>query len=173
MNKPSIRIIPLRSDFLEKVRAYGIDDQNQPVVRSFAKGGEPCRDVLRCAMHGEEIILASYCPFTQAGPYKEYGPVFVLAKHSHESVDMYRLPLPIGGVDSITKAKDSNDRTPYLGDNFILKGYSSDEWIIDAKLATPLTVDSIITAFLEKPEITFVMARYTAFGCYSFCFERE
>ena len=67
------QITPIRKDFLIKVRESGIDDQNQPIVHFIAEGGEPCRDVLRRAVAGEELILASYCPFSKPGPFKEYG----------------------------------------------------------------------------------------------------
>lgn len=62
-----IAIRPIKEDFLLKVREASLDDQNQKVVRLTAAGGEPCRDVLRRAKPGEELILASYCPFTVAG----------------------------------------------------------------------------------------------------------
>jgi hypothetical protein len=73
-----IRIVPICSAFLQRARA-GIDDLGQPVERHLAAGGEPLRDALRRAVPGEAILLASHCPFTLAGPYREYGPVFVSA----------------------------------------------------------------------------------------------
>ena len=81
------QITPIRNDFLIKVRESSIDDQTQPIVHIIANGGEPCRDVLRRAVAGEELILASYCPFSKPGPFKEYGAVFVLANQSDESVN--------------------------------------------------------------------------------------
>lgn len=173
MKIPPFKIIPLRAGFLEKVRKQGIDDQNQSVEFSIAAGGEPCRDVMRVALPGERIILASYCPFTHSGPYKEYGPVFLLAQTSDENPDMQRLPMYLPGEQDISKEDDPNYYGPYLGENFILKGYSNDERIVDAKLATPQSAYNIISAFFERPDITFVMARYTAFGCYSLRLERQ
>ncbi len=169
MKTQSIKIIPLRADFLNKVRRYGIDDQNQPVERLFAKGGEACRDVLRAAKPNESIILASYCPFTKTGPYKEYGPVFVLADDHNEKFDSSRLPLP---VTTNVKKEDEESIDNYLNESFVLKGYCQSERIVDAQVATSETAQTIITSFFENDEIDFVMARYTAFGCYSFRVER-
>ena len=80
----TIAAIPTR--FLQRVRTEGLDDQGQAVKRVIAQGGEPCRDVLRRATAGEELILASFTPFSKPGPYKEYGPIFVLAQSADEAV---------------------------------------------------------------------------------------
>lgn len=156
-----IAIRPIREDFLLKVRNAGLDDQNQKVVRLVASGGEPCRDVLRRAMPGEELILASYCPFSVAGPYKEYGAVFVLAKPSGESVDYRSLPLPKGLP------------TDYLRDQpFVLRAYSKDEVIVTAELLEPASAHEVITRMFEDSQVEFILARYAAYGCYSFRIER-
>jgi len=154
------QIIPMRSDFLKKVRRLGLDDQGQAVEFLKAVGGEPCRDVLRRAKAGEMLILASYCPFIKAGPYKEYGPVFILANESDELVDYSNLPLPKG------------EETDYLGDTFVLKAYCENERILDAVLSSPVDAESDLAGLLSNKAVSFVMARYAAYGCYSFCVER-
>ncbi|KAF7781624.1 hypothetical protein PRUB_b0909 [Pseudoalteromonas rubra] len=154
------KIVPVRSDFLDKVRNVGIDDQNQPVEVLLAKGGEPCRDVLRGAKAGEELILASYCPFTKTGPYKEYGPIFVLANAKSQEFDVNKLPLPNGSA------------TDYLGHTFVLRAYCENERILDAKLSSPEQAESDLEAFLTNEKVSFIIARYAAYGCYSFRVER-
>ncbi len=156
-----IKIIPIRTDFLMKVRNANLDDQNQKVARMKAKGGEPCRDVLRGAKVGEELILASYCPFSVAGPYKEYGPVFVLANPSAEPVNWSELPLP----------KDLP--TDYLGSRFVLRAYSRDEWVVRAELVTPQNVGEILENMLRQDAVAFVLARFAAAGCYGFRIEAD
>src|SRR5690348_515654 len=114
----TISIPPLPDDFLQRARIAATDDQGQPVKRVVATGGEPCRDVLRRAREGEELILASFSPFKLAGPYKEYGPVFLLANPSNEPVVRDTLPL--------------NEATPYLREQFVIRAYSAAEEIVDA-----------------------------------------
>ena len=150
------KVIPLRADFLDKIRNVGIDDQNQSVEKFIAAGGEPCRDVLRGAKPNEKLIAASYCPFTKPGPYKEYGPVFVLENQGDERFDETKIPLPVG------------DETDYLGNIFVLKAYCKDERILDAKLSTPEEAISILTDLFSNNDVKFVIARYAAYGCYSF-----
>ena len=157
-----IVIRSIRKDFLLKVRDAGLDDQHQKIVRIIASGGEPCRDVLRRAMPDEELILASYCPFTVAGPYKEYGPVFVLASPSIEFVDYQSLPLPKGS------------QTDYLRDQpFVLRAYSKAENIVAAELLEPSSAQEVLRKMFENSQVEFVLARYAAYGCYSFRIERE
>ena len=55
----ALRVVPIRASFVERARREGLDDQNQPVERHIAEGGEPCRDALRRARPGEALILAS------------------------------------------------------------------------------------------------------------------
>jgi len=152
-----IRIVPLSDTFLARVRA-GTDDQGQPVERHAAQGGEPLRDCLRRAVPGEAILLASYCPFTVAGPYKENGPVFVsAAPQATPRLDA----LPVGGEQ------------PYLGASFVLRAYSADERIVDAALSTPSSAVRDLDAFLGRNDVAFVLARFAAYGCYALRIKRH
>jgi hypothetical protein len=151
------RIIPLPLAYLEKVRA-GVDDLGQPVERLIAEGGEPLRDCLRRALPGEAIILASYCPFTQAGPFREYGPVFVSSAGGEApALDV----LPLRGEPA------------YLGASFVLRAYSRDERIVDARLSSPQAAQADLDAFFARSEVAFVLARFTTYGCYALRMERR
>ncbi len=159
-NNQAYKIVAINTRFIEQVRNQQIDDQNQPVEFSMAKGGEPCRDVLRPAKPNEKIILASYCPFTRAGPYKEYGPVYLLAE---DIKSVRETPLSISQLVA----------EGYLGEVFVLKAYSFSQRIIDAKLAYPHSAEEIIEALFSNESVDFVMVRYAAFGCYSLRIERQ
>ena len=160
MSSPSllpIRIVALSDTFLARVRA-GTDDQGQPVERHIAQGGEPLRDCLRRAVPGEAILLASYCPFTVAGPYKEYGPVFVSASPQPAP---RRDALPVDGEQ------------PYLGASFVLRAYSREERIVDAVLTTASAAARDLDVFLARDDVAFVLARFAAYGCYALRVERR
>lgn len=149
------KIIPLPSRFLARVRDQQLDDLDQAVEISYANGGEPCRDVLRPAKVGEKIILASYCPFSLTSPYKEYGPIFILANNVKHKSDITML--------SLTRLL-KND---YLPDSFIIRAYSIQERIIDAKVTTKDTVHNDLIDLLSNPNAAFVLVRYAAYGCYA------
>jgi hypothetical protein len=150
------RVVPLGDDFLQRVRA-GTDDLGQPVEHHVAVGGEPLRDSFRRARPGEAILLASYCPFVKAGPYKEYGPVFVSAT-GHETAHLDALPL--------------TGESPYLGTCFVLRAYTWEERIADAVLSSPHDARNDLNRLFARDEVAFVVARYAAYGCFALRLER-
>lgn len=152
------KIAPVRADFLEKARTEGIDDLGQPVERLVAKGGEPCRDAFRRAEAGEALILASYCPFERAGPYREYGPIYILAQA--EAGMAPPALLPVTGT------------MPYLGSSFVLRAYSLEERIVGAELATPADAADQLQRLFGEHAPTFVLARFPTYGCYALRIER-
>jgi hypothetical protein len=150
------RIVPIPAAYLARVRE-GVDDLGQPVERHLAAGGEPLRDVLRRAAPGEAILLARYCPFTVAGPYKEYGPVFVSAAGADG---------PVPGTLPLYGAR------PYLAASFVLRAYSADERIVEARLSSPQGAAADLDAMFARLDVAFVLARFPTYGCYALRLER-
>lgn len=146
---------PIPELFLQRVRETGIDDQGQPVKRVIAVGGEPCRDVLRRASPGEELILASHSPFHKPGPYKEYGPIFVLANPSSEPVRRNVLPLADGS------------ETAYFRSHFVMRAYGADEAIVDATLVDTGTANDVLQQYFDRDDVAFVDMRFPTYGCFS------
>ena len=146
-----INIAPVPAAFLDRARNEGIDALGQPVRRMTAEGGEPCRDVQRRARAGEELILASFSPFLEEGPYREFGPVLILANASEEGVTREALPVMQG----------------YLRDRFVLRAYSSHEAILDASMVTPAEAEQTLESFLAKPDVAFIHARFPVYGCFA------
>jgi hypothetical protein len=145
-----IYIAPLPAAFLERARTQGLDDQGQPVQRMRSEhGGEPCRDVLRRARPGEEVILASYGPFTAPGPYKEFGPVFILATPSHEPVarDVLRRPRAPRKITSAGSSPCAPTITAKRS---------------DAALVAAADAAATIERWLQSPGVAFVHARFPA-----------
>jgi hypothetical protein len=145
----NIRIAPLPASFLHRVREEGVDDQGQPVWHMQAEGGEPCRDVLRRAEPGEELILASFSPFAKEGPYREYGPVFLLANPSDE--DVTRATFPANG---------------YFRERLVLRAYDEREAIRDAALVTESEAAETLARLLADEDTAFVHARFPVYGCF-------
>ncbi len=154
-----LNIMPLRADFLVKARRIGVDDLGQPVEHLVAKGGEPCRDAFRRAEAGEALILASYCPFQHAGPYREYGPVFILAEADAHCANPVSLPV--------------DGPSPYLGSGFVLRAYSEEERIVDAVLCAPHESADHLRRLFDNEGTAFILARFPAYGCYALRIERD
>ncbi len=148
----SYKIIPVKSTFLQRARECDVDDQGQIVEHLIASGGEPCRDSLHRAKAGEELILGSYCPFEIAGPYKEYGPIFIRAQEDNQA-----LPQSLSMLVELE----------YLGQQFVLRAYSAQERIVDACLTVPQQCEADLQALLILPDVKFVLVRFPAYGCYA------
>ena len=130
----------------------GIDDLGQPVKRVVAKGGEPCRDVLRRARAGEELFLASFTPFSIAGPFHEYGPIYVFANDNERtSGDV----IQAGG------------ETDYLRSQFVIRAYNHDEEIADAALVAPSTAQETVDRFFARSDVAFLHVRFPTYGCFA------
>jgi hypothetical protein len=155
-----IRVAPISVEFLHNARVNGTDALGQPVKRVTAEGGEPCRDVMRRARPGEELILASYSPFTRVGPYHEYGPIFILANESDERAD--RDAFPVAGTPG-----------DYLNARFVIRAYNEAEEIIDAALIEAKQSDETIDRFLSQPEVAFLHVRFPVYGCFALRVDRD
>ena len=150
----NVSIAPIPTQYLDRVRNEGIDALGQPVKRVIAKGGEPCRDVLRRAQPGEELILASFSPFEKVGPYHEFGPIFVLANASGESIDRDRIPVA-GAPDN------------YLREQFVVRAYSEAEEILDATFVQASDLETTVKRYLDSPETAFLHVRFPTYGCFA------
>jgi hypothetical protein len=155
-----VSIAPISQEFLDRVRVEGIDDLGQPVKRVVANGGEPCRDVLRRAKAGEQLILASFTPFSKAGPYKEYGPIFVLAQSSDERVE--RNDLPQAGAP-----------TDYLRGQFVIRAYSEAQEILDAAMVDAPDLAATVERFWGSDDTAFLHVRFPTYGCFACRIDRR
>ena len=153
-------IVPIHAAFLENTRQRDLDDLAQPVEHHVASGGEPCRDVLRRASPGEHILLASYSPFALASPYKEFGPIFVMA---HADAQQPKA-MPTSLADLAQRG--------YLGEQFVLRAYSSAERIVDGVVVTRAQAEDTLQAMLRRDDVQFVLVRFAGYGCYACRVER-
>ncbi|AUH53083.1 DUF1203 domain-containing protein [Chromobacterium sp. ATCC 53434] len=151
----------LDAAFVERARREGVDALGQPVRRLTAAGGEPFRDALRRARRGEALILASYSPFRQTGPYREYGPVFLAAGPQPES-------LP--GLSSLLR-RDGGDA--YLGEGVALRAYDDGQSMLEAALLPTREAEATLARWEARPEIAFAMLRFPAHGCYALRLNRS
>lgn len=157
---PAHTVVAIRSSFVARVRETGRDDQDQPVVRFRAAGGEPLRDLLRRARPGEEIILASYCPFDRPGPFREYGPVYVSAAG--------------GGAETewlFTRREEPI--LDYFAGQLTLRAYDQNGAIANAAIVDFAAAPEQLERFLAAENTAWVDARFPVFGCFAARFTRS
>jgi hypothetical protein len=112
------------------------------------------------------LILASFSPFWTAGPFREYGAVYLLAEESGEAVRRDRLPLGCG-------KPGSGDATDYLVGQFVLRAYGEDQVIVGGKVVRADQAAEAVEALLGRADVAFVDARFAVFGCFACRIERS
>ena len=74
---PTFELVPIDPAVAEWLRSGHPD---APVVVVTETPGYPCRQCLRDADPGDELVLVSYDPFTVTSPYRSASPIFL---HRH------------------------------------------------------------------------------------------
>jgi hypothetical protein len=72
MNDHTFLLAPINTDDADALRQRGGE-----IYVADQKPGYPCRQCLRDAEIGDEVILVSHDPFTTASPYRSASPIFI------------------------------------------------------------------------------------------------
>lgn len=145
----SFRILPLPTEFLDKVRVLRRDDQGQQVQPfTSSTGGEPLRCCLRRARPGEELALVSFSPFALQNAFKELGPIYV-------------------HVDSCPGVQDAGRLSAdFDASQLSFRAYSHDQVIVGATLAPGTRAADTVAELLTRPDVAHVDARFAGYGCF-------
>jgi Protein of unknown function (DUF1203) len=110
--------------------------------------GYPCRQCLRDAEIGDEMLLVSYDPFTATSPYRCASPIFI---HSTPCASDDRLGLPV----QLTSRKLS------------VRGFDSAAMMLDAALIEGDDLGATIKTLLDNPEIDHLHVHNASRGCFA------
>ncbi len=119
-------------------------------VLSIVTTEAPCRSCLRVSREPEPMILFSYRPLDDTGPYAEVGPIFIHAGACRR----YR--------DGATFPPDFLDR------RLVLRAYDRAGAIFDATVAEPGLAPAVASAFLTDDRVAQVHVRHASYTCYDF-----
>ncbi len=86
------RLHPIDSDAADRLRRGG-----GPTYVADEKPGYPCRQCLRDAEVGEELVLVSHDPFDQDSPYRSASPIFLHLEPCEGAVPSAELPSQLTG----------------------------------------------------------------------------
>jgi hypothetical protein len=115
--------------------------------------GYPCRQCLRDAEVGEELILVSFDPFTLASPYRQSGPIFLHRNDCSVNRDGSAFP------DELTRRQLS------------VRAFDADEMMIDAAVIPGDELDALLTRFASDPATAFVDVHNATRGCWAARYE--
>jgi Protein of unknown function (DUF1203) len=89
----------------DRLRAAWADS---PVYVADEKPSFPCRQCLRDAEIGEELLLVSYDPFTVDSPYRSASPIFLHRRPCSPPADLHELPEQLTGRQLSVRAFDAD-----------------------------------------------------------------
>jgi hypothetical protein len=151
------RIDAIGSDYLDRIRASGVDDFGNTVVTLVNESakGTPLRCCLREAEVGEEVVLIAYQPARLGGPYMEVGPVFIHA----ERCDGYKTSgsYPEG----------------FRHRQLLFRAYDIEGTQVDNKIADGIDAEAAIADLFSMSRVADVHARNVLAGCFMFKVHRD
>jgi hypothetical protein len=126
--------------------------------------GYPCRQCLRDAEVGEELILVSHDPFTTDSPYRSSSPVFV---HRHDcsanvvginssAADVTAAPLP----RQLTRRRLS------------VRSFDTSAMMIDAAVINGTDLASTIASLFAAPDAHRLHVHNAGRGCFAVAVDR-
>lgn len=156
----SFRIIPLSTDYTDRIRITRRDEFGHAVVSQLATGYGPCRVSLRPFRVGKDHrLLFSHSPFAVDNAFNQPGPVFIREEAVTAYTDVHRFPPEI---------KADRQHFPLT-----LIGYSAEQQMVFTMLVGERDVDELISEVFERhSEVDFLHARNAEAGCYICQIER-
>jgi hypothetical protein len=134
----------------------GIDPATADLLRELGgityvadeKPGYPCRQCLRDAEIGEEVILVSYDPFTASSPYRCASPIFI---HSAACTPYDLAELP----EQLTRGNRS------------VRAFDQAAMMLDAALIEGEDLAATIDRLFDNPEVDHLHIHNEPRGCWA------
>jgi len=155
------KIVPLSSEYANKIRENNKDDFGHEVIEQLATGKGPCRVSLKPFKIGQDVrLLISHTPFTIDNAFNQPGPVFIHKKEVEAYSDIHRFP------PEIKADKESFHLT--------LIGYTKNQMMVFTQLVGDDDVDLLIPKiFEERPDVEYLHARSAEASCFICKIERD
>ena len=144
MNTRTYEIVPIPPEQADDLRIQGGE-----VYVADAVPGFPCRQCLRDAEIGEELILVSHDPFRLTSPYRSASPIFI-----------HRIPCeqPDGGPDmpvQLTRRRLS------------VRSFDEAEMMLDAAVIDGRELDETIRRFFSDDRADRIHIHNADRGCWA------
>lgn len=149
MPQRSFQLRPISEDDAARLRAEG-----GQVYTADAHPGFPCRQCLRDATVGEELILVSHDPFFASSPYRSASPIF-LHRHACEPSDLSALP------QQLTRRELS------------VRAFDDAEMMTDAEVIEGATLAATLDRFFADDATVRVRIHNAERGCWATDVERN
>jgi hypothetical protein len=155
----SFTIRPLSRSVADDLRA--ILDAPRYIADAFP--GYPCRECLRDAEVGDELILVSHDPFTTSSPYRTASPIFLHAQSCHGSIDR--------GEDA---GEGTHDIPQQLRRRQLsVRAFDANELMTEAEVIDGVDLHALLETFFEVESTVFVDIHNASRGCWAARAERK
>jgi hypothetical protein len=143
-----MRYLPIPAEIADEAREKRVDrfGHELQAVREAA----PCRVCLRIPSEPEEMILLSYQPLPDTGPYAEVGPIFVHSRRCRPYSDVQTFP------------------SDFAARPLVLRAYGYDGRIADARVAEPGRASAEAAVLLSREEVAEIHVRHVSYTCFDF-----
>jgi hypothetical protein len=116
--------------------------------------GYPCRQCLRDAKVGEELLLVSFDPFNLSSPYRSASPIFIHRKTCIDDRDTSEIPEQLGRRQLSVRAFDAH------------------EMMIDAKVIQGTDLAELLSTVFAQGDTSYVDIHNASRGCWAARVER-
>lgn len=150
MTVSSFRLIPIDPEVAQSLR------ENAVVVQvADAQPGYPCRECLKDAQIGDELVLVPYDPFVTDSPYRGSSAIY-----------LHRTPCEPWRDDGDVPKQQ-------LGRRLSFRSFASDEMMVDAEVVEGATFVEAATRMLQKRNVEFINVHNASPGCWALRVERN
>jgi Protein of unknown function (DUF1203) len=147
----TFRLRPIDAMEADRLRAGWADS---PVYVADEKPGFPCRQCLRDAEIGDELLLVSHDPFIMDSPYRSASPIFLHRKACSPPDDLHALPEQLTIRQLSVRAFDVN------------------ALMIDAAIVQGDHLASALDRMFDDPECDCVHVHNATRGCWAVRLDR-
>lgn len=139
---------------ISSAAADSLRDRGGPIYLADENPGYPCRQCLRDADVGEELILVSHNPFTTNSQYRSASPIFLHRLACEPPNDPTHLP------QQLTQRQLS------------VRSFDQDEMMIDAAVIDGQELAHTIQGFFENATSEQIHVHNATRGCWAVTVER-
>jgi len=136
-------IDPISPESADALRAIG-----GPRYLADAKPGFPCRQCLRDAEIGEELILVSHDPFAADSPYRSASPIFLHREPCGDPVETTSVP------------------EQFAVRQLSVRGFDPEAMMLDAAVIDGADLAATLDRFFENPSIEHAHIHFAGRGCW-------
>ena len=148
----SYEYLPMKSEMANLIRTHrrdGLGNIGLAEMTVESPCSSPCRVCLKDAEAGESVLLCSYSPFVEPGPYRSLGPIFIHTRACEEARPAATAPQML--------------RSRLLS----IRPFDSNGVMFGCDVVEGSALEAHITALLVNPRVHLIHVHIARTGCFA------